>query len=386
MNDFFDGLRNLLPAWRNDERPSGSVARTVVLAGPIPPPVGGIQTHVAQLARAISTHGFECIVVDPSRSRGKERIPNVRHLMSWWNNSALSLLWLYSCLTVVSADVIHLHFSLVTGKFSIPALLLAKRGRKLVLTLHHGDQAGVLRRAGRLRQALAVVALRRVDQIVALSDEQVAFYNSLGLKRVTRWTGPFEEGRLPANHDLSGYPQLSNLQTVEDGGDITVLTTSGGPSSLYRYEACIEVLETLSTRMNCKLVVCLYGKGLDPHYERSLREALTRHPDIILVGPLSRDEFRTLLARSSVYLRPSTVDSYGLAISEALDVGTPCIASDVCARDPRCRVFPVDDREEFARMVMQVADAGRRSRRRMAIDPVSSGRTDILSVYRATDE
>ena len=127
----------------------------------------------------------------------------------------------------------------------------------------------------------------------------------------------------------------------------------------------------------------LYGKGSHRSYEEKLRIKLSQHPKVILLGPLPAEGFLALLAKASVYLRPSTIDSYGLVITDAINVGTPCLASDVCARDPRCEIFPVGDKDAFMRQATDLVEQGRNLRTRKTINWPDPSRLEvILKCYR----
>jgi hypothetical protein len=54
-----------------------------------------------------------------------------------------------------------------------------------------------------------------------------------------------------------------------------------------------------------------------------------------------------LLAKASLYVRPTRKDSYGLAVADAAALGTPVAASDICPRDPRARLFPTGSKMGF---------------------------------------
>lgn len=350
----------------------------VLFVGPLPPPIGGVSSHVARLSSFLNANGVSCVVLDMYADCKKVIIPGVVHKICPIKGRFLSLIWLFFYMQRGENNIVHIHFSRIIGRVLICALIPKKRSRRLILTLHDGDQATVFLNASWLLRLLAVSALSRMDLVVALSNEQYIFYQSLGVPvdRLVRW-----EVALPLTitPDTGLVPvELGELFPVEAGGEETILMTSGYPEDSYGYEECVELLDRLSERIPCKLIVSLYGSGRDSVYERKLRIALLQHPNVILVGPLPAAGFLALLAKASAYLRPSKIDSYGLAITDALNMGTPCLASDVCKRDPRCQTFSVGDRDAFIRQASDLVEQGRKLRSKKAYGQIDSANFDVI--------
>ncbi len=320
----------------------------IVIVGGLPPPIGGVTSHISRLAKLLAANGFCCTIIDLYPSENKVIIEGVDHLVCPVKGFYREILWFLCALGKVEGDIVHFHFSRIVGRF-LCSLLLIKHNRRLILTLHHGDQLTVMNNAFWPLRLLTKVALRRMDRIVALSNEQQIFYRKLGVApdRIIRWHTSIPIGLKP---DPSLLPaEVLELFPTDTTEEDVMLMTSGYPTQSYGYEACVELLDHLSDEISCRLVVILYGIGSDPLYEKELRRKLLKHPKVILLGPLPAEGFLALLSKVSLYLRPSTVDSYGLAIQDALDMGTPCLASDVCSRDPRCKIFPAGDKEAFIR-------------------------------------
>jgi len=337
----------------------GHAARAVLLVGPLPPPIGGVSSHVHRLARLFAENDVECTVLDAYPSEAKTEVPGARHVQFRGRARWLHVGIFVRGVTRRTDSVVHLHFSRLMGRLLLVSLLCVRRPHDVFLTLHNGDQAVGWRRASRVQRFAARLALNRISKVIALSDEQLEFYRSLGLpaERLDRWADALPIG-VSADARLLP-PEVRRITAIEDGGEASVLVTSGYPRETYGYELSIDLLDHLSERFDTRLVVCLYGKGSDPAYERGLRDLLSSHPRVVLVGPMPAEGFVSLLERASVYLRPSTEDSYGLAISDALDVGTPCLASDVCARDYRSEIFPTGDRDAFLARASAIVERGR---------------------------
>lgn len=88
----------------------------------------------------------------------------------------------------------------------------------------------------------------------------------------------------------------------------------------------IEIWKELIKEYQYKLVII--GDGPDKKFLQDLIETNSLEKNIILTGHLD-DEKYSIIAKSSVFLFPSYSESWGIAIAEAMSIGTPVIAYDL---------------------------------------------------------
>src|SRR5262245_16710192 len=113
--------------------------RRVLLVGAIPPPTGGVATHVQELARALGEAGAEVTVVDPRR--------RCRLLVE-----------------LARADVVHLHTNGHNrGSWMLAALCACRRS---LLTLHSGLAPAYIAAHPATR-----AVCRRYAQVIAVNAE-----------------------------------------------------------------------------------------------------------------------------------------------------------------------------------------------------------------------
>lgn len=356
--------------------------KQVAIVGPLPPPIGGVSSHILRLLLFLADNGFSCTVLDGYPAETKMKLPGVNHLFFSGRWRFLKILFFLCTARSKQIDVVHLHFSHILGNFLLFSLLL-KRNRKVILTLHHGDQLSRFRHTLLPLKLLSIFALHRMDLVVALSTQQLQFFRSLNIpqNRLVRWETAMP---LHISPDSSLLPdEVRNISDNVSRRDEIILITSGYPTSYYGFYECIELLDIISSLMTCRLIVSLYGTGSDPVYEKKLRASLLDHPRVILVGPLPAAGFAALLLKASLYIRPSTIDSYGLAITDALNLGVPCVASDVCSRDSRCVTFPVGNKDAFFKQALSIIELERKQQREKKCRPIDISKFDeILSCYK----
>jgi glycosyltransferase involved in cell wall biosynthesis len=88
-------------------------------------------------------------------------------------------------------------------------------------------------------------------------------------------------------------------------------------------EKGLDMLESLSERLKgLPARIAIVGDG---PYRAELKELL---PEAIFTGYLSGETLAEAYASSDVFLFPSTTDTYGNVVIEALASGLPCLVSD----------------------------------------------------------
>lgn len=94
-------------------------------------------------------------------------------------------------------------------------------------------------------------------------------------------------------------------------------------------------------------------------------------------------EYWPIIERSDLFLRPTNSDSFGVSVAEAIDLGTPAIASDVCPRQPGTILFRSRDSADLLARTQDVLSHLDEHKRRLAgisashADPTSQ----IIDVY-----
>jgi glycosyltransferase involved in cell wall biosynthesis len=145
-----------------------SARRALELLGPS---AGGIRTHVAELATRLAPHGWEALVAGPSGVMdGVGRLDAEVAVPASWSPLSLRRARrdLRTLLATTPVDVVHAH--------GLKAALVALGGRHrppVVLTLHNlvdGTHGGW---TARLLGPLEARIIRRVDHVIAISDDGV---------------------------------------------------------------------------------------------------------------------------------------------------------------------------------------------------------------------
>jgi glycosyltransferase involved in cell wall biosynthesis len=124
---------------------------------------------------------------------------------------------------------------------------------------------------------------------------------------------------------------------------------------LYGFDMCVHMVRQLKNDFpHVKLVFALAQIGDQNYFER-LRKQIANaclQNDVFFLT--DQKELWPLLKRADLFVRPTLSDSFGISIAEALQFGTPAVASDVCIRPEGTMLFRCGDADEFFEKVLQV--------------------------------
>jgi glycosyltransferase involved in cell wall biosynthesis len=333
----------------------------LVLA-PQEPPVGGVSRYGAALARLLESRPGGAALFDPRRV---ERAESGRFLAR-----ACRRLFSREAPRVVR-EARRLRAGLLIDNFQFlwtrPAYargLALGRRRPYLLVVHDGAFPNHLR-------GLDPVARRRLRRALGRATAAACMSRPIqeALGEVVPGIPTFRLNPLLEGPPGSGTPLSDEAERFLRSHQ-TILATSGAAAPLYGLEDLLEALPAiLAAGMDAGLVVLLGTFTREPSTVRALQEAQRAHPGRILVRE-DDPEGAALVARSRVYVRPSRIDSFGLALHEALLAAVPAVAAEHPTRPPGVLLYPPGDARACAEAVLaalrpEALDAARRLRPRI---------------------
>lgn len=302
--------------------------------GAIPPePAGGVSTFVERLVYSPNL----CVqgVVDPYYGK-KYPIP-VEHVVSA-NPGILGKILVLSKLFKLAGAKLLVNGSNPRSVIAMYPFLLFRRGATLLI-LHHGDL-----KLGGIPDWLFRVAVRQYQAIGCLSEAQRDFYLSKGVasEKLT-----VINSYLPVvRRDLEGGAgPLADVLNWLDRGEGRVVLSSGAAREFYHHEWLLDEIVENGSFEGVRYLVCCYGP--ETSFLKKLQEKAALSERVMVVFGLSPVEFDQVLGMADLYIRPSDVDSFGIAAWDASAKGVIVVASDVCERPPGAAVHSVGDRGGF---------------------------------------
>lgn len=265
------------------------------------PQLGGIETHVDDLARHQRAAGLDAEVLTPPR--GDTTDP------SWVRRLSAS----DARRVVTEYDAVHVHVSLFSPYGIGVAHAAARAGVPVLVTVHSmwSGAGAILRLAGLAGLRRWPVAWSAVSGAAAES-----FGRSLGV----------EVSRLPNAVDVAGWRLPRHAAPSPAGDPVTLvsvmrLVRRKRPVQLVRMFAQVRRL----TGRDVRLVIVGDGPRRAQVERVVRRHGLGEH--VRITGRLPRGDVLAELAGASLYVAPAPKESFGIAALEARCAGLPVLAS-----------------------------------------------------------
>jgi len=273
---------------------------SIALVGSLPPPPGGVASSIASIKSALDDR-------------------NMIHLrvISWHE------LWK---LIFARPDVIHFNFSRPMKRLA-GTLFGRLIGSRVVHTIHGNTFCFEL-----FGNALAV---KLSHGFILLNRDVMDRFRERGIQKLIQLTPILDTGVRPG----------SGPNCILDGisGRIALVYAHGRQfidgKEVYGFSFVAQLLPDLAER-GYKVFF------LDPSATYSLDE-LDVHGTCAVIHHRASVDFRALLPRMSVYLRPTSTDGNSVAVLEALHAGVPVLASDAVPRPDGVITYRYGDADDF---------------------------------------
>lgn len=333
----------------------------ITLVGDYPPPLGGIAVHVKQLHAFLKEAGFPATVLDIGK--GKHELEDVTPVRSWLDYAK------HVSQLAASDGIVHLHMSGNNKKaWAVAASLGATvhPNARRVLTVH----SGLMPTFAAENEVLVRTACRGYQRIIAVSgavkdallgcdvpENRVVVHPAFLASQV-------RPGALP-----SEFAAIRSRRQP-------LLAYAHHPSKVYGRELMFEALKRLS-RKYPELGLAVFGPGTREAEFAAEAERAGVTGLLEDFGELPHEQTVAVMAACDAFVRPTTADGDSISVREALTLGVPCIASDVCARPDGTTTFKAQDPEALCDAICAALAKGPTT-----VPAVDAG-PFVLDVYRA---
>lgn len=351
----------------------------IALVGPYPPPFGGVSIHVKRLHSAFAARGISATVFAQSYAPGDSAYSVVytRRGASWYLRRAL----------LRDFDIVHLHTFETDFKHLLASGILASVGARLVVTLHSFRDEPVTRT--RRYRTLVPWALHAFDHIIAVGPEVREAAIKWGADPMQVSVIPSYLPPVPNDEDRAKIPvaiqRFLATRTPLISANAYRLSFFQG-QDLYGLDLCVELCKALKAGYPQIGFVFLVGKQEDSAYLDSIVQRIHNYgiEDHFCIAS-GNTEFWPIIEKSSIMVRPTNTDSYGISVAEAIDLGVPAIASDVCQRPAGTLLFRSRDLFELMARTEEVLENEREHRQRLQQyrNDVNTPIDQIIRVYKA---
>ncbi|NJC26121.1 glycosyltransferase family 4 protein [Neolewinella antarctica] len=274
--------------------------------------------------------------------------------------------------------IFHFHASNQALVFYLFAPVLYLMGGRIILSIHSGYGYDKWLDEHPGYDNLNQVAFRCLDRLIFMNPEEST--------RI-RLRYPFLRKRVATVNPFiaPAASSLPKMQSVVCEKNNFCIATIGAWGARYNVEEAVEAAAILSERIEESISVTVIQSTslLETSYKQRVLDRfaiLSDRLDITVVEDSSA--ILDLLARHDVFVRPSKGDSYGLCVAEALLVGTPAIATDVCRRCEGTLLYRQGDTEALVAHLRTVYAASSRVRKSL-LDPSQDSYAGYLKEYQA---
>jgi len=317
------------------------VLRVLQVTPRMAPHIGGVETHVREVAKRMRELDVTTAVLttDVSGELAPREVIDgfpVERIPAWPRSSDYLLApQIFSRIRAEDWDLVHVQcFHSFVAPFAMRAALRA--GVPFVLTFHAGGHSSRLRNAIRRPQLLALrPLLRRAQKLVAIADFEIEHYGRI-----------LHMGR----ERFVSIPNGSDLPAPTPGSeraDGTLIVSSGRLEEYKGHQRVIAAMPHVLARIpDARLWIA--GRG---PYEQALREhagALGLNERVEISAVSDRQSMADRLGGASLGVMLSTFETQPLAALEALSLGVPLVVADnsglaELARKQLARAVRLDD-------------------------------------------
>ena len=315
----------------------------VLLVGDYPPPHGGVAVHVQQLHGYLRERGVEAVVLDIGK--GGRPAPDVIPVRTATQYGTRLAGFLREGWTV------HVHTSGNNPKSWMLAATAGVRARApRVITLHSGLLPDYLA-ASVSRRAFARVALAGYSRVVAVSEAVREALARCGVPEEKLVVYPAFCGSQVRPGRVS--PEIEAARARRK----PLLAMAHHPSPVYGRGLMFRALRMIADELP-GVGLAVFGPGT--RSEAFLQEAREHRVEELIedLGELEHSRALALIARCDAFIRPTTHDGDAISVREALALGVPCVASDVCGRPHGTYMFRAGNAVDLAERVHHALEQG----------------------------
>ena len=300
--------------------------KTLAIFGPYPPPLGGISVHINRLEPFLEKEGISYKIYN----HGSVNSNNVLATRK-------KPIWYFKMLFVEPYQIFHFHQFFYFHFFYFWLFSLVRKD-KIVVTIHSERLLGY----NMFKQRLALFFLSKTKKLslISVSRNLNSFLNKKGI------TSTF----LPAYI----APQVISNREVKCDQDLFLFSVwkfnKKLADEIYNVPLAFEYLSKNKSEFS---ILFMIGnkKDSDLIYLEELISKYDIRDNIILVFDENLIDF---VHNCRFILRPNISDGYGVSIQEAMDLGVPAIASDVCERPNGTILFKSNDLTDLSEKVAYV--------------------------------
>lgn len=300
--------------------------RNVVLIGPMPPPIGGVSTHLSRLlSRSKEIEQLNVSVWDIRRMR--------LHTVAGSSRNPLGVLRCF-----INSDIIHVHIS---RKLKLFLVRFSKFCGKKVVYTHHNSRS--------LNDTLTLQTMSAAHQVVLVRPLTENFSSEIQgkISVIPAYLHAPESTELPAGlgKQLSSGPVLFAHCYQRKENPIFI-----DGKDLYGFDTIFKAVESVLLSypdQSLTLFLADPANAMKDFYHSQLMY-LQKYSKLKVIYWNDELNFSSALKYCSILIRATRSEGDAISVREALHAGVPVIASDCVERPEGVVTFQTGNHEALA--------------------------------------
>lgn len=300
----------------------------LLIIGGYPPPYGGVTVHIKRFHEYCQKNDVRLTILTQF---GTANHPDV---ISLRGNKLRKLFHLIRLARSFNGKIIHVHSSrlnnLIWGGWLIHWF---GKSKIRVLSNHSGNfKIGTSKS---IRNVLINKFIKKFHFIVCMNENQQHMFNKILEIPLNRL--PIIPSYIPmVNTSFSGSKKTQLLIEKVQRKVRYLIVTTGYLEKYYGYDLLIEAVNELEMDIG---VLFIFYTTSDKQYQRDLLPKINGNSNMWYLENIPSNDMLYLVKEADVLVRANSADTYGMVIGDAMQLGTPAVASDVCPRHPGTILF-----------------------------------------------
>lgn len=347
----------------------------VLLVGPYIPSYFGIPVHVKRLKRKLMEKGISVELATYPESLGLT-VNDLAEYRLWWPE-------IFKKTLHGNYTLVHVHAGNVNEEGILRAVAFKLSRAKLIVTFHSYRIPNSWK-----HKLAACLLLQPIDHIVcvnpAIRDRTLTYgFPAAKTSVISPYLPPplLEQDRLAIAPDVWQF--MASHRPLLTANAARLNWFQG--QDLYGLDLCVQLCQALiKDYPKLGFVFALPLVGDEAYFAEITARIKAWNLENAFFFSHASAEYWPIIERSDLFLRPTNTDSFGMSVAEAIDLGTPTIASDVCSRSPGTILFQNRNFADLLAKTQEVLSHLDEHKKRLKgvsasqADPVSQ----ILEVYR----
>ncbi|MFH0780013.1 MAG: glycosyltransferase family 4 protein [Parcubacteria group bacterium] len=322
----------------------------VLIVGPLPPPCGGISTHIARLFDHLTNNGFICALLNTSLLYNKMKIRF--SALDWWD--------IFHKIVSFKGNIIHFHVSAMNNFYVFLLLfILISNEVKKIITIHSGDFINHYLKTNVIKRLAIKMILRKCEHIIIVNVEQMEFLREKIKISPNRMT--VQSAFLPPALGAEKVNEAIEATIAKLRGKVKkIALVSGIPTENYNFPFVLDIYRRLKQQnADLGLIFAFYGLADEEMFNCPVVQKATATEDVAVFNNLDQDRFIELLQSVDIYIRPTNYDGASIAVREAIYLKKQIIASDSVARPAGILIFKNRNAEDLQEKILNAINDDR---------------------------